>query len=92
MTPAKLPSLTNPRRITLTIREYYQQYTLPLIVSFHRCYLIDHDLEVVKVKIIPNGGTIIHFYRVHFNDESTLTITKDHQCVVEILPGIIKNR
>jgi hypothetical protein len=84
-------SLSSIRRVNLTIREYYQQYCLPAAVSTHRLYLSDHDLEVVSVKIVPNPG-IIHYYRVKFTDDSEIVIPKDHQCVVEILPGVLRNR
>lgn len=85
------PSLSAPRKIPLRLKDYYQQYVLPQVVSNHRLWVDEYDIEAVAVKPAAFQG-YPQYYRVTFSDGITITLFKDHLCEVEILPGTLRYR
>jgi len=86
-----MTTLNTTRKITLTLKDYYQQYCLPLVVSNHRLWIDQYEQEATEVTPVASQRHP-QFYRVTFTDKSSISLPKDHLCTVEILPGTVRNR
>lgn len=79
------------RTIHLTVRQVYQQYCLPRVVSQHTLHLADCEKPIRGIKIVPNGGATILYYRILFNDDSEKIVDREHPCLIEIQSGVLHN-
>jgi hypothetical protein len=72
----------------LTVAAYWRNYCAAQFCDTHIAWLDHYDSEVVTVQ---QSGISAKLYRVQFSDDSTTVVEHTAICVVQRVPGTLRN-